>query len=138
MNALHNSFLQTSSTVTPQRITNIGAFNKLVDAVSDPDLYENDDEQKPRLALVHRAADILSSVSLENAEVAPSYGEINVTWKANGLRVKATFGPDPDLFYVYREGFENGHVAYSHMEENASPAYLQDSLQWLASPFANV
>lgn len=138
MNALPNSFLQTSSTVTPQRITNIGAFNKLVDAVSNLDLYESDDEPKPRLALVHRAADILSSVSLENAEVAPSYGEINVTWKANGVRVKATFGPDPDLFYVYREGFENGRVVYSHMEENASPAYLKASLQWLASPFANV
>lgn len=138
MNALLSSLLPTSSTATEQRITNIGAFNKLVDAVSDPDLYESDDEPKPHVKLVHRAADILSNVSLENAEVTPFYGEIDVTWKANGVRVKATFGPDPAVFYVYREGFEDGRVVYSHMEENADLDYLQDSLQWLASPFANV
>jgi hypothetical protein len=137
MNAL-SSLLPSSSTATAQRITNIGAFNKLIDAVSDPDLYESDGEPKPQLGLIRHAADILSGVSLEGAEVAPFYGEIDVTWKANGIRVKATFGPDPVLFYVYRECFENGRVAYSHMQENADPAYLQESLQWLANPLQNV
>jgi hypothetical protein len=110
----------------------------LVDVVSDPDLYESDAEPKPQPNLIRQAADILSSVSLDGAEVAPFYGEIDVTWKAHNVRVKATFGPDPTLFYVYRECFENGRVAYSHMQENANPEYLQESLQWLANPLLNV
>jgi hypothetical protein len=127
-----------SSTATPQRITSASAFNKLVDAVSDRDLYESDDEPQPQPGLIHRAADILSSVSLEGADVSPFFGEIDVTWQSNGVRVKATFGPDPALFYVYRECFENGRVAYSHLQENADPGYLQESLQWLANPLAHV
>jgi hypothetical protein len=137
MNAL-SSLLPTSSTATAQKITNIGAFNKLVDAISNLDLYESDVEPKPQLGLIRHAADILSGVSLDGADVAPFYGEIDVTWKASGLRVKATFGPDPALFYVYRECLENGRVAYSHMQENADQAYLQESLQWLANPLQNV
>jgi hypothetical protein len=130
--------LPPSSTATAQKITSIGAFNALVDAVSNPDLYESETEPKPQPTLIHHAADVLTNVSLEGAEVAPFYGEIDVTWKLNGVRVKATFGPDPALFYVYRECFENGRVAYSHMQENANLQYLQESLQWLANPLQNV
>ena len=137
MNALFN-VLGPTSTATTQKIMSIGAFNALVDAVSNPDLYESETEPKPQPPLIRKAADILTSVSLEGAEVAPFYGEIDVTWKLNGIRVKATFGPDPALFYVYRESLENGHVAYSHMQENANPQYLQESLEWLANPLQHV
>jgi len=140
MNARPNSFRleKPSSTISDPSVIDITVLNKIVDAISNADLYESEDEPRPHALLITKTAKALSGISVAKAEIAPFFGEINVTWKEGGIRVKATFGPDPALFSVYRERFEEGHVTQSHLEENANLDYLEASLQWLADPFVNV
>jgi hypothetical protein len=141
MNALPNAWMLAdppSSTTVQEPVLNIVIVNKLMDAISDAGMYESEDEPKPQSSVIQEAAKMLCEVSVENAEIAPCYGEINVTWRADSKRVKATFGPDPAIFYVYKENIERGHVNYSHMEEHADRNYLRDSLAWLANPRLNV
>jgi hypothetical protein len=112
----------------------VGAINTIMNAIGSVG-YEPE-ENMPVPAVITQAARSLCTLPMEKAEISPFYGEVNVTWK-NGLdRVKATFGPEPNIFYVYKECFDNGRVTYNHLESNPDVQYLHDSLNWLATHHA--
>jgi hypothetical protein len=122
-----------SSTVRQPSVVNIGTFNAIVNAISDTDLYEAQDEPPPSFAVIRNAANILESIPIEGAEVAPYFGEINVTWRIGRNRVKATFGPEPNVFYVYQEQMEQGRVVHNHLEEHPDIDFLRTALRGLQS-----
>jgi len=119
----------TSTIVEWHPILNVGTVNTIMNAIGSSG-YELG-EPMPTAAVITKAAGSLFTFPIEKAEISPFYGEVNVTWKNGTDRVKATFGPDPQVFYVYKECFEQGRVTYNHLEQNATKQDLWDSLNWL-------
>jgi hypothetical protein len=132
MNAFRAMMLDNPSSATVGEAVAIDApiVNALVDAVSDTDLYESG-EIPPSADLIAKTSAALTAVSISNADIAPYHGEINVTWRTVDARVKAIFGPTPDVFSVYREVIEGDRVAYTNLRQNADVDYLHASLEWL-------
>jgi hypothetical protein len=110
-------------------------FNKMVDAVYDQDLYESDEEPKPRPMTIIAAADALSTLSPEDVntvEIEPYSGELGLVWKSGRTkRVKAMFGPGRDAYSVYYEHMLNGHVVEHHLQSDPDHGYLRQRLAWL-------
>jgi len=127
-----------TATYRADTIFNLGILNALIDASSDMDLYESDEELHPSAKLLKIAANTLSGTPIEHAEIAPYLGEINVTWKKYGRRVKAIFGPSPNTFMIYREEMEEGKVIDKKLEANADPGKLHKSIEWLYGPAKHV
>jgi hypothetical protein len=128
----------TTSTTSVCVISNPGVYNTVFDACYDTDLYESIDEPRPSFELIENTAKNLRCTPIAKADIAPYFGEINVTWKADGRRVKAIFGPAPTSFCVYREQMNNGRVTYKHLEPKAEPRDLHTSIEWLWNPTLNV
>ncbi len=123
----------TTATVGYRMIVNPGIYNMVFDACCDTDFYESAQEARPSYDVVKNAARALLSAPITNAVIAPFCGEINVTWKAGGRRVKAIFGPEPDSFSVYREQMTNGRVTFKEMNDHAGASDLRDSIGWLSN-----
>jgi hypothetical protein len=135
MNAFRAMMLENPQTPTIGEPVAINAtvINALFDAVSDTDLYESG-EPRPSADLIAQAATALTAVSIANADIAPYFGEINVTWRTNDGRVKAIFGPLPNSFSVYCEMVQGNRVAYNDLRQHADVDYLHSSLEWLKNP----
>jgi hypothetical protein len=135
MNAFRAMMLENPSTSTVGKPVEINAavVNALIDAVSDTDLYETG-ERKPSPDIIATAATALTAVSIANADIAPYFGEINITWRTNDGRVKAIFGPLPNTFSVYCETVQGGRVTYNDLRQHADVDYLHSSLEWLKNP----
>jgi hypothetical protein len=115
-----------------------GMINKLTDAVYDADLYESDDEAKPRLGAIIDAAFTLASLPSRDAaaaEIEPYSGELGLVWKSGrAKRVKAMFGQERNSYSVYFEQMLNGHVVDHHLEPHLDiddNSYLRQQLAWL-------
>jgi hypothetical protein len=124
----------TTATVSRCIIVNPGVYNVIFDACCDSDLYEEPGETRPSYDLVKNAARMLINTSIANAMIAPYFGEINVTWKTDGRRVKAIFGPAPDALSVYCEQMTDGRVTQKELKQNAGTADLKNSIEWLSNP----
>ena len=123
-----------TETIVHCRAINVGTINTIMNGISNVG-YEPK-EPLPKPAVITQAASSLRTFPLERAEISPFYGEVNVTWRNGSDRVKATFGPEPNVFYVYKECFENGSVTFNHLEPNPSTQYLRESLDWLTTHHA--
>ncbi len=124
----------TTATVNQYMIVNPGVYNTVFDACCDSDLYESPAELRPSYELVRNTARTLLTSPIANAVIAPYCGEINVTWKANGRRVKAIFGPAPSSLSIYCENMTNGLVTFNDLRTNAEPRDLLTSIEWLSNP----
>lgn len=116
---------------------NLPAFNMIAEAVSDSELYESPDEQKPSGKAMLLAASTLGALGQEEVrrvEIEPFYGELSLIWRSadRRKRVKVMFAEDRG-FSVYHELLANKHVAEHHLEPVASPEYLKTRLIWLRS-----
>jgi hypothetical protein len=127
----------TATIVRQQPVVNVGALNTIVDAVCNVGI-EAPEEKMPTPSVFLQAADLLHAFPINKAEISPFYGEVNITWKNGSDRVKATFGPEPGMFFVYKECFENGRVTFSDLDEHANEASLRQSLYWLNTHHPNV
>jgi hypothetical protein len=126
-----------SATEQESPILNVAVVNALIDALSDTELYESE-ESKPSADVVTRAANALATVPIQTAEIAPYFGEINVTWRTQSARVKAIFGPQAEVFSVYREFMTGDRVTFHFLQPNATVGYLHSSIEWLKNPVAHV
>jgi hypothetical protein len=124
----------TTATVSHCTIVNPGVYNVVFDACCDSDLYESSQEQRPSYDLVKNTARTLLTTRVANAVIAPYFGEINITWKADGRKVKAIFGPEPDSLSIYCEQITNGRVTLNDLKRNAEPRDLRTSIEWLSNP----
>jgi len=115
-------------------IVDPGVYNVVFDACCDSDLYESSQELRPSYDLVKNTARTLLTAPIANAVIAPYFGEINITWKSDGRKVKAIFGPDPNSLSVYREQMTNGRVTLNELKQNAEPRDLRTSIEWLSDP----
>jgi hypothetical protein len=139
MNFLRNAWMVTPPSVTIvdcNYAADVGTINTIMNAMGNVG-YESD-EPMPKATVITNAARSLCSVPIQGAQISPFYGEVNITWKHGHDRVKATFGPAQDMFFVYRECFEGGRVTDSHLEEHATEEYLRQSLDWLRTHHQNV
>jgi hypothetical protein len=132
MNAFRMMMLENppTSTVGEPVAINAAVVNALIDAISDSDLYESG-EDRPSDDLIAAAATALTAVRIADADIAPYFGEINVTWRANSGRVKAIFGPSPDRFSVYCETVQGDRVTHNDLRQHADVDYLHSSLERL-------
>jgi hypothetical protein len=130
---------KTSSTTTIQNnaafVSNLGLLNKIATEVSDADLYELRDEEKPSAKAILNAANTLGVLSLEEskaAEIEPFFGELGLIWHSGGRnkRVKAMFALDGSLS-VYHEQIVDKRVTDYHLQPGATVEYLQERLAWL-------
>jgi hypothetical protein len=116
-------------------------INRVIDAVSDVDLYESAEERKPGTTTIIAAAALLADLSALDArsvEIEPYSGELSLIWRIGHSRVKATFGMNAESFSAYHERIAGGHVIENHLEPNASKTYLNDRLAWLHNNALNV
>jgi hypothetical protein len=123
-----------TATVREDTIFDVGVLNVLVDACCDTDLYESDEETRPSPELLKQAAAVLDSLPIAHAEIAPYFGEIDVTWKRHNRRVKAIFGPSATSFSVYCEEMQNGRTVTNRLRTNADKQSLCESIKWLLQP----
>jgi hypothetical protein len=117
------------------------SLNRVVDAVSTPEAYE-DGEQIPSASVILAAASALGNVAekeITNVEVEPYFGEVGLIWKnGRNKRVKAIFGPDKQEYSVYHEKMVDGRVVEHIIRPNSNGEYLQDRLAWLKTEELNV
>jgi len=113
----------------------IRIVNRLVDALSNPDLYESKDELRPSGAAILAAADVLIHVEpqdKDSVEIEPYSGELSLIWRSGReKRVKAMFGQEKGSYSVYHERVINSRVVEHHLEPNANHEYLTGRLAWL-------
>jgi hypothetical protein len=110
-------------------------LNKVIDAAYDEELYESEQELKPRPAAIVAAVQALATLSDQDAdtvEVEPFSGELGLVWKSGrSKRVKAMFGPEREFYSVYHERMLNGRVIERHLEPHPDHGYLRQRLDWL-------
>jgi hypothetical protein len=113
----------------------VRTVNMLMDALSNLDLYESNDELRPSGAAILAAADVLVHVEPEDrdiVEIEPYSGELSLIWRAGReKRVKAMFGQEKGPYSVYYERMVDGRVTEHHLEPNADHTYLKERLAWL-------
>jgi hypothetical protein len=113
---------------------NFRALNKLMDAVSDVDLYESNEPKISPSAIIAAAEALeqLTPQEVDKVEVEPYSGELSLIWRAGrDRRVKAMFGPEKNSYSVYYERMFNGRVVEHRLNANADHAFLKDRLAWL-------
>jgi hypothetical protein len=141
MSAPARAFCSMSATETikhendPAFNWSVRMVNRLVDVLSNPDLYESDNEPRPSGAAILAAADALVQLEArdkDNVEIEPYSGELSLVWRAGReKRVKTMFGQEKGSYSVYYERMLNGRVVEHHLEPNASHEYLRGRLAWL-------
>jgi hypothetical protein len=115
-------------------LQNFRALNKLLDAISDVDLYESNEVKISPSAVIAAAEALeqLTSQEVDKVEIEPYSGELSLIWRAGrDKRVKAMFGPEKNSYSLYYERMLNGRVVEQRLEPNANHAYLKDRLAWL-------
>jgi hypothetical protein len=110
-------------------------LKKLLDALSDADLYESDAELKPSPSAILAAAEALAHLQPQEAdrvEIEPYSGELSLIWRTGrNKRVKAMFGQEKNSYSIYYEEMLNGRVVDGRLEPNADHTLLKDRLAWL-------
>jgi hypothetical protein len=110
-------------------------LKKLLDALSDGDLYESDEELKPSPSAILAAAEALGHLRAQDAdrvEIEPYSGELSLIWRAGrNKRVKAMFGQEKNSYSIYYEEMSNGRVVDGRLEPNANHTLLKERLAWL-------
>lgn len=109
-------------------------LEKLLAALSNPDLYESD-EPKPSPSAILAAAEALGQLEpqdVERVEIEPYSGELSLVWRAGRTkRVKVMFGQEKNSYSIYYEEMLNGRVVDGRLEPNANHTFLKDRLAWL-------
>jgi hypothetical protein len=119
----------------PEFVWSVRIVNRLMDVLSNPDLYESNAEPRPSGAAILAAADVLIQVEpqdKDSVEIEPYSGELSLIWRAGKeKRVKAMFGQEKGSYSIYYEQMVEGRVTEHHLEPNANHIYLRERLAWL-------
>jgi hypothetical protein len=127
--------LDLTTSATSLALPQFRLLNKLLDAISDTDLYESADEQRPSRTAIIAAAEALAQLQaqdVDRVEIEPYSGELSLIWRAGrDKRVKAMFGQEKNSYSIYYEQMSNGRVVEARLEPNADHTLLKDRLAWL-------